>query len=308
MENKIYDLVIIGSGPAGLAAGIYASRANLDFIIIERNPMSGGQIINTYEVDNYPGTPGISGFDLATNFREHCDSLGVNFITGEVSQYDVESDIKIVTTENGDIYKAKTILITTGAVYRKLGVEGEEKYSGMGVSYCATCDGAFFRQKDVVVVGGGDVAVEDAIFLSKICNKVYLIHRRDELRAAKISGIKLQSLENVEFLWDSVVEEIGGKETVEYVKVSNVKTNEKRTLDVSGAFIAVGNMPSSPEFKKILETDAVGYIVADESCVTNIKGVFAAGDIRTKELRQIITAASDGANAITSIERYLNQI
>lgn len=306
--DKIFDLIIIGSGPAGLVAGIYGSRANMDFIIIEKNPISGGQIINTYEVDNYPGIPGISGYDLAVRFREHCDRLGVNFVTGDVTQYDVEDDIKTVTTDAGISYKAKTLLIATGAVYRKLGVEGETQYSGMGVSYCATCDGAFFRNKDVAVVGGGDVAVEDAIFLSKICNKVYLVHRRDELRAAKTSVAKLQSLDNVEILWDNVVEEISGSDTVEHIQISNVKTNEKRILDISGVFIAVGNLPSSPEFKNLFETDVTGYIVADESCKTNVDGIFAAGDIRTKELRQIITAAADGANAITSIERYLNRI
>lgn len=306
--EKIYDLIIIGSGAAGLTAGIYGSRASMDFIVIEKAPMSGGQIINTYDVDNYPGTPGISGFDLAIKFREHCDNLGVSFITGEVSAYDVDGDVKTITLEDGTNYKTKAIVIATGAIYRKLGVEGEEKFSGRGVSYCATCDGAFFRKKDVVVVGGGDVAVEDAIFLARICNKVYLVHRRDELRAAKTSITKLQSLENVEILWDSVIEEIKGADIVEYVNVANVKNNDKHTLDVSGVFIAVGSMPSSPEFKKFLDTDASGYVVAGENCETSVKGVYAAGDIRTKELRQIVTAAADGANAITSVERYLNQL
>lgn len=306
--EKIYDLIIVGSGPAGLAAGIYASRADLNFIIIEKNPISGGQIINTYEVDNYPGVPGISGFELADRFRKHCDNQGVNFITGDVKTFDVKDKVKTITLDNGDIYKAKTIIISTGAVYKKLDVEGEEKFSGMGVSYCATCDGAFFRNKDVVVVGGGDVAVEDAIFLARLCHKVYVVHRRDEFRAAKSSGAKLKSLENVEIIWDSVVEEITGKEIVDSVTIQNVKTKEKKVLKVEGAFIAIGNMPSSDVYKELVATDPSGYIIAGEDCETNVKGVFAAGDIRTKDLRQIITAAADGANAITAVEKYLNEL
>lgn len=305
--DRIYDLIIVGSGPAGLAAAIYASRADLNFIIIERNPISGGQIINTYEVDNYPGVPGISGFELANKFRKHCDNQGVNFVSGDVKNFEVNDKVKTITLVNGDIYKTKTIIISTGAVYKKLGVEGEEKFSGMGVSYCATCDGAFFRKKDVAVVGGGDVAVEDAIFLARLCRKVYVIHRRGEFRAAKSSQTKLMSLENVEIIWDSVVEEINGTETVESITIQNVKTKENKVLNVEGTFIAIGNMPSSDVYKELLETDQTGYIIAGEDCETNVKGVFAAGDIRTKSLRQIITAAADGANAITAVEKYLNE-
>lgn len=215
--------------------------------------------------------------------------------------------IKTITTANGDIYKTKTIIIATGAIYRKLGVEGEEKLSGMGVSYCATCDGAFFRNKDVVIVGGGDVAVEDAIFLARMCRKVFVIHRRDEFRAAKSIQAKLVSMSNVEIIWDSVVSEINGTEVVDSIKIQNVKTKVEDKLNVEGVFIAVGNMPNSEVYKDFLDTDASGYIIAGEDCSTNIKGVYAAGDIRTKGLRQIITATADGANAITAVERYLNE-
>lgn len=306
--NKQYELIIIGSGPAGLTAAIYASRAEIDTLIIEKNPVSGGQIINTYEVDNYPGFPGINGFDLAMKFREHCDKLGGNFVTGDVVKFEVEKDIKKVTLDNGDVYEAKAVIVSNGAEYRKLGVKGEKELSGMGVSYCATCDGAFFRNKTTVVVGGGDVAVEDAIFLARLCKKVYIIHRRDEFRAAKSLSTRLFAMENIEVIWDTVVDEIVGEETVEAIKVTNKKTNETRTIETNGVFIAVGNIPTSDIYKDILETDKSGYVIADESCVTNVKGVFAAGDIRTKPLRQIITAASDGANAITAVERYLNEV
>jgi len=306
--NKVYDLIIVGSGPAGLAAAIYAGRAELDTIIIEKAPMSGGQIINTYEVDNYPGIPGVSGFDLGTKFREHCDQLNMNFITGEVVKFEVEDSIKKVTLEDGTSYYSKTVIIAAGAKPRKLMVEGEDRLSGLGVSYCATCDGAFFRNKITAVVGGGDVAVEDAIFLARLCKKVYVIHRRDEFRAAKSYISKLTSLENVEILWNTVVEKILGQEQVSQIEIKNVKTEESKTLDVDGIFIAVGNIPTSEVYKGIINMDNAGYIIAGEDCKTNIPGVFAAGDIRTKELRQIITAASDGANAITAVEKYLNTL
>jgi thioredoxin reductase (NADPH) len=305
--TMIYDVIIIGSGPAGLSAAIYAQRAELTNIVIEKTGMSGGQIINTYEVDNYPGTPGISGFDLSVKFREHCDKLNTIFINGEVVEFKLEDDIKVVILDDGTRYQAKTIIIASGGLPRHLNVPGEERLSGLGVSYCATCDGAFFKNKTVAVVGGGDVAVEDAIFLSRICERVYVIHRRDEFRAIKSSVNKLLKNDNVTVLWDSVVESINGTETVDSLDIKNVKTGETSNLKVEGVFIAVGYIPNSQIFKDIVATDESGYIIAGESCETNVPGIFAAGDIRTKDLRQIITAASDGANAITAVERYLNQ-
>ncbi len=306
--DKIYDVIIIGSGPAGLAAALYAGRAELDTVIIEKAPISGGQIINTYEVDNYPGIPSISGFELGTKFREHCDRMGMNFVTGEVVNFKAEDGIKLITLEDGIVYRGKTAIIATGANPRKLKVEGEEKLAGMGVSYCATCDGAFFRNKITAVVGGGDVAVEDAIFLARLCKKVYVIHRRNEFRAARSYINKLLSLENVEIIWNSVVEEIKGKEQVEKIAVKNVRTEESTELLINGIFIAAGNVPNSDVYKTVVKTDGNGYIIAGENCETNIPGVFAAGDVRTKELRQIITAASDGANSITAVEKYLNTL
>ncbi len=304
----IYDVIIIGSGPAGLAAAIYAKRAELNVIVIEKAGLSGGQIINTYEVDNYPGTPGISGFELSTKFREHADKLETKFVNGEVTDFRVEDEIKIVTMDDGTQYKAKSVVIATGGAPRHLGVEGEDKLSGMGVSYCATCDGAFFKNKTVAVVGGGDVAVEDAIFLARICKQVYVIHRRDQFRASKSITSRLTALENVTILWDSVVEKINGDESVESIEVKNVKTNEIASYEVAGTFIAVGYLPNSDIYKKVVATDEGGYIIASENCETNVPGVFVAGDVRTKELRQIITAASDGANAITAVEKYLNNL
>lgn len=304
----IYDVIIIGSGPAGLAAAIYAKRAELNLIVMEKAGLSGGQIINTYEVDNYPGTPGISGFDLSLKFREHADKLDATFITGEVTDFSLDGEVKIITMDDDTVYKAKSVIIATGGAPRHLDVDGEEKLSGMGVSYCATCDGAFFRNKIVAVVGGGDVAVEDAIFLARICKQVYVIHRRDQFRASKSITSRLMNLENVTVLWDSVVEKINGNDKVESIDVKNIKTDEQVTYDVSGVFIAVGYSPNSVTYKNAVDTDESGYIIASENCETNIPGIFAAGDVRTKELRQIITAAADGANAITAVEKYLNQL
>jgi thioredoxin reductase (NADPH) len=304
----IYDVIIIGSGPAGLSAAIYAKRAELNVIVIEKAGLSGGQIINTYEVDNYPGTPGISGFELSTKFREHADKLMTEFVNGEVKDFRVEDNIKLVTMDDGTEYRAKTVVIATGGAPRHLDVEGEVKLSGMGVSYCATCDGAFFKNKTVAVVGGGDVAVEDAIFLARICKQVYVIHRRDQFRASKSITSRLLALENVTILWDSVVDKINGEENVETIDVKNLKTNEKTSYEVAGVFIAVGYLPNSDSYKKVVAVDEGGYIIAGENCETNVPGVFVAGDVRTKDLRQIITAASDGANAITAVEKYLNNL
>lgn len=304
----IYDVIIIGSGPAGLSAAIYAQRAELKNIVIEKTGFSGGQIINTYEVDNYPGTPGISGFDLSAKFRDHCDRLNTTFVTGEVVEFKLEDDIKLLTLDDGSQYRAKTVIIASGGLPRHLNVPGEDKLSGLGISYCATCDGAFFKNRTVAVVGGGDVAVEDAIFLSRICGKVYVIHRRDEFRAINSSVNKLLANSNVTVLWDSVVESINGTETVESMDIKNVKTGDSSSIEVDGVFIAVGYIPTSQIYHDIIDTDDNGYIIAGENTQTNVPGVFAAGDIRTKDLRQIITAASDGANAITAVERYLNKI
>lgn len=303
--SHIYDLIIIGSGPAGLAAAVYAQRAKLDTLVVEKAMVSGGQVLTTYEVDNYPGLPGIGGYDLGIKFREHADRLGARFVEDEVLniQDGGKGAIKGVVCQ-GNTYEARSLILATGAVHRKLGVPGEEELAGAGVSYCATCDGAFFRNKVTAVIGGGDVAVEDAIFLARMCSKVYLIHRRNELRAAKSLQENLLSLDNVEVIWDTVADSINGDGMVKSLSLTNVKNGQKRELDVQGVFIAVGITPESRAFEGLVDMDH-GYIRAGEDTVTSAPGIFAAGDVRTKPLRQIITAAADGANAITSVERYL---
>lgn len=300
----MYDLIIIGAGPAGLSAGIYASRARLDAIVIEQNYVNGGQIVDTYEIDNYPGLPGLSGMDLAQKMADHAQQLGVKTANATVTSLDLQSFVKKVVTDEGT-YEARTVILASGAAHSRLGVAGEEKLSGMGVSYCATCDGAFYRGKDVVVVGGGDVAVEDAIFLARGCRKVYVIHRRDQLRAAKALQESLFALPNVEMVWNSNVKTINGGSKVESVTVVNKFDQSERTIPVSGAFIAVGIEPRSEYARNAIDMDEKGYILADETGATNIPGVYAAGDVRTKQLRQVVTAVADGANAVTSAERYL---
>lgn len=303
----MYDLIIIGSGPAGLSAAIYAQRAVLNTLVIEKSVMSGGQILNTYEVDNYPGYKGINGFDLGVKLREHADELGAIFLEEEVKSILVEENIKKVITDQ-NTYETKAVIIASGARYRKLEVTGEAEFAGMGVSYCATCDGAFFRGKTTCVIGGGDVAVEDAIFLARMCEKVYVIHRRDEFRAAKSLQDKLFSLSNVEVIWDSQVKEIKGEDKVSAVEIINTKTKKETSIATDGVFIAVGTIPNSNEFEGTVLMDEQKYIIAEEDGKTNVAGIYAAGDIRTKMLRQIITAASDGANAVTSVQNYLNTI
>ena len=298
-----YDLVIVGSGPAGLAAAIYAERARLETLVIEKGMVSGGQVLTTYEVDNYPGLPGVGGYDLGTKFREHADHLGAQFAEDEVVRIEDKGAVKLVVCAH-ETYEARAVVLATGASHRKLGVPGEEELSGMGVSYCATCDGAFFKKKVTAVVGGGDVALEDAVFLSRMCEKVYLIHRRDELRGAKSLQEQVFAQDKIEVMWDTVVDKIQGTDRVENLLIRNVKTGETRELPVSGVFIAVGITPASQAFEGLVEMDH-GYIKAGEDCRTSCPGIFAAGDVRTKPLRQIITAAADGANAVTSVERYL---
>ncbi len=303
-----YDVVIIGSGPAGLSAAIYAQRARLETLVIEKETMSGGQVLLTYEVDNYPGLPGTNGFELGMKFREHAENLGANFIFDEVVEVivDGEDNIKKIICK-GNEYKAKTIIIATGATHRKLGVKGEDELRGRGVGYCATCDGAFFRNKTTAVIGGGDVALEDAIFLSRMCEQVYLLPRRDALRGARYLQEQIKAIDNISILWSSKVLSINGVEKVESMSVQNLETDEEFELDVDGVFIAVGITPNSRVFEGVVEMEE-GYIIADECTVTNIEGVYAAGDVRKKQLRQIVTAVSDGANAITSAEQYILRV
>jgi len=298
------DLIIIGSGPAGLSAAIYAARARLDFIVIEQNFISGGQVVNTYQIDNYPGCPGISGMDLGLKMREQAEGLGAKFVTETVQEINPEGSTKTVRTDQ-NTYEAKTLIFATGADHRKLGVKGEEELAGMGVSYCATCDGAFFKGSDVAVVGGGDVAVGDAIFLARGCRKVYVVHRRHELRAAKSLQEKMLSLPNVEMVWDSVVDSIEGENQTGALRCHNVKDDSTRVLHIDGVFIAVGILPNSGLLRGKVSMDASGYIMAGEDGRTSADGVFAAGDVRTKTLRQIITACADGANCIDSVQDYL---
>ena len=301
--GDIYDVVIIGSGPAGLSAAVYAKRAELNVVVIEKSSISGGQIVNTSEVDNYLGIYGVAGFDLAARFREHADKFGVEFVTDEVVNVE-DGKVKMVVGKKQN-YRAKAVIIATGATYRKLNISGEKELLGKGVSYCATCDGAFFKGKEVAVVGGGDVALEDAIVLSRLCKKVYVIHRRNEFRAARQLQRKLHSLNNIEIVWDTVVDKILGEDKVEAVILSNKKTNTEKKLNLDGIFIAVGMEPNSEAFLDIVKMNESGYIVAGEDTNTSARGIFAAGDIRTKTVRQIITAVSDGANAISSVEKYL---
>lgn len=301
----MYDIIIIGSGPAGLAAAIYAERAKLDSLIIEQDYINGGQINQTYEIDNYPGLPGISGFELANKMKDHASGLGATFVREEVTSVDLVGKVKKVIT-NSNVYESKTVIVATGAKHKELGAIGESDYAGIGVSYCATCDGAFFKDKVVAVVGGGDVAVEDAIFLSRASKKVYLIHRRDELRAAKKLSANLMTIENIEVLWNTEVRKIYGNGKVENIIVHNNKEDYDYDLLVDGVFVAVGITPNSAMFTDVLAVDSNGYVLAGEDCETNIEGVYAAGDIRKKNLRQIVTAVADGANAVTSAERYIN--
>ena len=300
----MYDVIIIGSGPAGLAAAIYAKRAALETLVLEKTPISGGQIINTYEGDNYPGLPGISGMELGQKMRGHVDAQHAEVKTATVKEIIDHGDYKLVCTSDGD-FETRTVVLAMGASHRQLGVPGENELCGMGVSYCATCDGAFFKGRDVAVVGGGDVALEDALFLARGCNKVYLIHRRDAFRGAKVLQKQVEEKENIVCVMDSVVDEIVGEDLVEKVCISNKKTQQSSELSVQGIFIAVGISPNTKDIQGLPKQDDAGYIIAAEDGVTDIPGIFVAGDCRTKQLRQVITATADGANAITSVERYL---
>lgn len=300
-----YDIIIVGAGPAGLSAAVYAKRAGFSTLVLDKSPISGGQVLSTYEVDNYLGIPGVTGMELGDKFKEHAVAAGAEFVCANVLSMDVTGETKIVRTDKED-YEARAVIFAVGAHHAKLSVKGEEELIGMGVSYCATCDGAFFRNRKVAVVGGGDVAIEDAIFLARACEKVYVIHRRDTFRAAHSLVERARQMENIEFVIDTTVTEICGEDMVEKLVLSNVKTKEKTELEVHGIFIAVGIVPDTDILQGIVSMDDKGYVLADELGSTNVPGVFVAGDCKQKRLRQIITAVADGANAVTGVEDYFN--
>lgn len=301
--EKIYDLVIIGGGPAGITASIYAQRAMLDFVILEKW-LPGGEIANTYEVENYPGINHVSGMELANRMIDHATELGVTIKSEGVEGVDVSKEIKRVITRK-NVYLTKTIIIATGASARRLGVLGEDHFYGRGVSYCATCDGTLYRDKVVAVVGGGDVAVEDAIYLSRMAKKVYLIHRRDQLRAVKTLQEKMFQIEKVQVFWNSTLSEIKGTDLVEKIIIHNKETGKDSEIEVNGVFMAVGMDPNTDFLENQLELDHGKWIITDESCETTIKGVFAAGDVRKKALRQVVTAVGDGATSVYAAEKYI---
>ncbi len=297
------DTIIIGAGPAGLSAAVYAVRAGLDIMLIEGNYVAGGQVLTTYEVDNYLGLPGINGFDMGVQFKDHAEKMGVSITTATVESVEKNGDAFSVRC-GGETYESKTVLIATGAINRKLGVEGEQRLQGKGISYCATCDGAFYKGQTTAVVGGSYTAVEDAIYLSAICEKVYLIHRRDKLRAGAYLEKKLLACENVEILWNQNVDDIVGEQKVSGIKL-RANDGAQSELSVGGVFIAVGTTPQTELVKELIELDGHGYAVAGENCESSLDGLYVAGDLRTKPLRQITTAVSDGATAITTIRHKL---
>lgn len=302
----LYDVIVIGGGPGGYTAALYAARANLSVAILEKlSP--GGQMGTTDVIDNYPGFPqGVNGFELAMQMKEGAERFGVQTQLAEVTQVELAGQVKTVHTSGGD-YQARTVVLATGAHPRELGLPGERELRGRGVSYCATCDGMFYRGKTVVVVGGGNTAVSDVLYLSRLCEKVYLVHRRDTLRASKVYLDPLQKAENVEFVWDSEVKQLLRDQAVTGVRVRNKKTGEERDIPCGGVFVAVGYLPNTQLYRGQVELDEAGYVLADETTQTNLPGVFAVGDLRKKPLRQVVTAASDGAVAAHFIEEYLNQ-
>lgn len=297
MSEEIYDVAVIGSGPAGMTAGLYAARAGLNVAVFER-VMPGGQLGNTDVIENYPGfVDGIGGFDLAFAIKQQAERFGTKILSEEVTSLELEGERKIIRTSSGE-HAARSIIVATGARPRKLGVAREDELTGRGVSYCATCDGNFFRGKDVLVIGGANTAAEDAVYLSRICNSVAIVYRRGALRATKVYADAAYAAENITCEWFSVVDELHESDgKVSGARIRNVNTGEVKDLACDAVFVAVGSVPNTELLAGALELDEAGYIVADETCATSIPGVFAAGDVRTKPLRQVVTAVSDGAVA-----------
>ncbi len=302
---EVYDVVIIGGGPAGLSAGLYASRSRLRTLLIEKD-RTGGQVNTTEDLENYPGImDGIKASQLMERMTEQAKNFGTAFIKDKVTDIIPEGNIKVVKGEKGD-YRGKTVIIATGATPRMLGVKGEKEFTGKGVSYCATCDADFFVDLDVAVVGGGDSAIEEALYLTKFAEKVYVIHRRDRLRATGSLQERAKRNNKIHFILNTVVSEIKGDGIVEKITIRNKKTGEEKDLKIDGVFIFVGTQPISDFVKDVIKTDDEGYIITDEFMMTSMEGVFAAGDVRKKFLRQVITAAAEGAIAATAAEKYIN--
>jgi thioredoxin reductase (NADPH) len=308
VDKTVFDVVIIGGGPAGLTAGLYTSRARLETLLVERM-IPGGQVMTTTKVENYPGFPGgIDGPDLMMRFQEHCQEFGLRIETGEVEGLEDQGEYKVLTID-GKPVKARAVIIATGAEPRKLGVTGEAEFTGRGVSYCATCDGAFFRDATVAIVGGGDTAAEEALFLTRFAKKVYLIHRRDELRATAILQDRVLNNEKIETVWNAEVTEVKGDNSgMKSVQLKDRVSGEERSLDLEGLFIAIGVTPKAQFLAELLKLDSEGYIQTDTECRTSIPGVFAAGDVRKKILKQIATAVGDGAIAAIMVEKYLDDL
>ncbi len=307
MQNYEFDTVILGGGPAGLASAIYASRGAVSTAVIDVN-MFGGQPSNYLELENYPGFSTVGGYDLMEKFEDHADKFGVQkFPMQELEDVDLTASPKVIKTKDAEFF-AKTVIIATGAQPMKLGVPGEREFVGRGVSYCAVCDGAFYRDKVVAVVGGGNAAVEEAMYLTKFASKVYLVHRRDELRADKIIQERAFKNDKIEFVWNSVVEEIKGKDLVNTLILKNVKSGDMLSLSTDGVFPYIGMTPNVELFNGQLEQDARGFIMTDETMKTSIDGVFAVGDVRTTPLRQVITASADGAIGAVYAVKYLETL
>ena len=302
--EHIYDMIVVGGGPGGYAAALYAARAGLDTVVLEKLS-AGGQMALTEQIDNYPGfEDGIDGFSLGEKMKRGTERFGVETKLTEVLSLDLSGTVKKAETSEGPLF-ARTIVVATGAGPRELGIESEQELIGKGVNYCAACDGMFYKNKTVVIAGGGNTAAADALILSRICKKVIVVHRRDTLRATKIYHEPLMKAENVEFRWDSEIIELLHDEKVIGIRLRNVKTGEETTLACDGVFVSIGRKPSSELVKDQVEVDPAGYIIADESTRTNIPGVFAVGDVRTKALRQVVTAVADGATAVHYAEEYL---
>jgi len=303
----MHDLIIIGGGPAGLTAGLYTARARLDVLLLERLA-PGGQVLNTDWVENYPGFPdGISGFELVERMKTQAENFDLPIQLEEVMGLESSPEKKIVTTNKG-LLEARALLIATGATPKKLGIEGEELLTGKGVSYCATCDGPFYKDQEVVVIGGGDTALEEAIFLTRFASTIHLAHRRDELRGVKLLQDRAMAQEKIKFIWDTIPLKILGENGVEGIELKNVKTGEVSRREVQGVFIFIGTEPNADLIKGIVEQDENGFVVTDEKMETSVPGVFAAGDIRSKPWRQISTAVGEGATASFYAEKYLEDL